>query len=59
MLSEDEWNEQNGEDIIEGGNDMEDEEEKKIIEELNIEAEEDQSFIVSDSYLSASELNLT
>ena len=56
MSSEDEWNEENGEDLENRNLDEEeeDEEEKMLMEEV-----QEEGFIVSDGYLSASELQLS
>ena len=61
MLSEDEWNEQQGIDLEDqGANEEEDEEEMEMIKEMEEEEEElAMNYIVSDDHLSASELNLT
>lgn len=57
MSSEEEWNEQNGEDLLDEKKDDEDSEDEKMnIEEQECEQE---GFIVPDDYLSVSELNLS
>ena len=60
MDSEEEWNEQNGEDVVADNklDDAEDDEVEKLLREDG-ENEQEVGFIVPDDYFSASELNLT